>query len=176
MSDPLDFLKNNSSSSRVIGSVDSAWVRNTFRRQRQSIIGFGNPIIISCTVTALLSLLLGYFIGREHVKYEIRSALEEAFQRANMSFGHVSQDIKSDIFDGNLGKQVRNNMHDIELQVAADAEEQYKIAKRSGHVMDAYIHAGLVAAAYLQAKDEANYQKWKEIEKAEAARANLTGF
>jgi hypothetical protein len=42
--------------------------------------------------------------------------------------------------------------------------------------MDAYIHAGLVAAAYLQAKDEANYQKWKEIEKAEAARANLTGF
>lgn len=56
----------------------------------------------------------------------------------------------------------------IENQVAQDAEEQYNIAKRNGNKMDAYVHAGMVAAAYLQAKDEPNYKKWKEIENQEA--------
>jgi len=33
--------------------------------------------------------------------------------------------------------------------------------------------AGLVSAAYLQAKDEANYNKWKEIEKEDARAAGM---
>ena len=63
----------------------------------------------------------------------------------------------------------------IEQQVAADAVKQYEIAKRSGSAMDAYVHAGLVVAAYLQAKDEVKYTKWKAIEKQEASRAGMPG-
>jgi hypothetical protein len=70
-------------------------------------------------------------------------------------------------------QQVEQEMRRIESDVAADAVKQYEIAKRSGSAMDAFIHAGLVAAAYLQAKDEANYQKWKAIERQEGARAGV---
>ena len=39
--------------------------------------------------------------------------------------------------------------------------------------MQTYVQASLVAAAYLQAKDEVNYNKWKAIEKAEAKNAGM---
>jgi len=87
-------------------------------------------------------------------------------------------------FGGGFEYQVQENMKEIEKQasvalrriehqVAADAVKEYEIAKRSGTAMDAYVHAGLVAAAYLQANDAENYKKWKEIEKAEAIRAGM---
>lgn len=74
-------------------------------------------------------------------------------------------------FGGGLEQQAQKEMGRIEQQVAEDAVKQYDIAKRSGSAMDAYVHASLVAAAYLQAKDEPNYQKWKKIEAEEARRA-----
>ena len=75
--------------------------------------------------------------------------------------------------DGGLENQLETEMDKIEIQVAEDAIEQYEIAKRNGSAMDAYIHAGLVAASFLQAKDEDNYKKWKEIEKQEAKNVGL---
>jgi len=73
-----------------------------------------------------------------------------------------------------IERQAAVEMRRIENQVAADAVKEYQIAKRSGTAMDAYVQAGLVAAAYLQANDEPNFKKWKEIEKAEARRAGIT--
>ncbi len=67
----------------------------------------------------------------------------------------------------------RQGMADINARVAADAVEQYEIAKRHGSPPDIYVHAGLVAAAYLQAKDEANYQKWRQIQDDDGRRAGL---
>jgi hypothetical protein len=72
------------------------------------------------------------------------------------------------LFGGGIEKQAANEMQKLENQVALDSERQYEIAKNSGNGMDSYVHAGLVAAAYLQAEDEVNYKKWKEIEKQEA--------
>jgi DNA-directed RNA polymerase subunit RPC12/RpoP len=65
-------------------------------------------------------------------------------------------------------------MQHIENQVAVDAAQQYVIAKKGGNAMDAYIQAGVTAAAYLQAKDEVNYKKWKDIEKKEAVNAGVS--
>ncbi len=79
-------------------------------------------------------------------------------------------------YGGGIEHHAAREMQKIERQVAEDAVRQYEIAKRNGSAMDAYVHAGLVAAAYLQAKDERNYKKWKEIEAAEAARAGLSAF
>ncbi|MFZ3065821.1 MAG: hypothetical protein WA277_11130 [Nitrospirota bacterium] len=76
-------------------------------------------------------------------------------------------------YGGGLEKQAAKEVQQIEQQVAADAVKQYEIAKRSGSAMDAYVHASLVAAAYLQAKDEANYKKWKEIERQEGIRVGM---
>lgn len=47
-------------------------------------------------------------------------------------------------------------------KVAADAVEQYNIAKSSGgSAIDLCVQAGFVAAAYLQAKNDTEYSRWK---------------
>jgi predicted ferric reductase len=77
------------------------------------------------------------------------------------------------LFGGGMDSQVENDMQKIENKVAIDAEKQYEIAKNGGDKMQTYIQASLVATAYLQAKDEVNYNKWKAIEKEEARNAGV---
>jgi hypothetical protein len=67
-------------------------------------------------------------------------------------------------FGGGLEHKAASDMQKIENQVAEDAVKQYEIAKRQGDKTQIYVQAGMVAAAYLQAKDEENYKKWKDIE------------
>ncbi|MBG6129410.1 hypothetical protein IWQ47_001287 [Aquimarina sp. EL_43] len=76
-------------------------------------------------------------------------------------------------FGGGLEKQAEKEINKIQIQVANDAVKQYEIAKRNGFATDAYVQAGLVTAAYLQANDEKNYKKWKKIEEQEAKNAGL---
>ena len=61
----------------------------------------------------------------------------------------------------------------VENKVAKDAEAQYSIAARSGTAIDRRVHAGFVAAAYLQAKDETSYQKWKSRESSDCSIAGV---
>jgi hypothetical protein len=49
--------------------------------------------------------------------------------------------------------------------VATDAAEQYKIAERAGDRIRMRLQASRCASAYLQAKDEKNYQKWLNIQR-----------
>lgn len=67
-------------------------------------------------------------------------------------------------------RYVAQGMADISQQVAKDAEAQYEIAKRQGDPIQVCVQAGFVSAAYLQAKDEASYVRWKATEKADCAR------
>lgn len=76
-------------------------------------------------------------------------------------------------FGGGLEQQAARTMEDIEDKVAADAVVQYGIAKRNGTKIDACVHAGLVAAAYLQAKDEAQYRQWKQTEGSDCEAAGV---
>jgi hypothetical protein len=80
-------------------------------------------------------------------------------------------------FGGGLERQTTHSVQQIDVQVTQqvtdDAVKEYDIAKRNGTAMEAYVHAGFVAEAYLQAKDEANYKKWVAIRKSEAARAGM---
>jgi MFS family permease len=61
----------------------------------------------------------------------------------------------------------------IESKVAADAVEQYEIAKRNGNRIDVCVHAGLVKAAYLQAKDEVSYKRWVRTERTDCDEAGV---
>lgn len=70
-------------------------------------------------------------------------------------------------------RQVEKQMAKIHNQVADDAVQQYEIAKRSGDKMQTCVQAGFVKAAYLQAKDEAAFQKWTATEKADCAAAGM---
>lgn len=77
-------------------------------------------------------------------------------------------------FGGGLESVANNKMQKIENKVAVDAEKEYYIAKRQGDKMQVYTQASFVAAAYLQAKDEPNYNKWKAIQDSCAATVGLT--
>ena len=76
-------------------------------------------------------------------------------------------------FGGGLETQANRTMQDIQNKVAADAVAQYGIAQRNGSAIDVCVQAGFVTAAYLQAKDEASYQQWKQTEKADCAKAGI---
>lgn len=64
------------------------------------------------------------------------------------------------------------NLNYINDKVAQDFIDQYYIAKKHGSAMEASVYAGLVCAAFLQAKDEENYKKWKKIHEIEEQRAS----
>lgn len=76
-------------------------------------------------------------------------------------------------FGGGLERQAAKDLRQIEAQVAEDMVEQYNIAKRSGSPIDVCVHAGMVAAGYLQAKDDANYDIWKKIEARDCDKAGV---
>lgn len=64
-------------------------------------------------------------------------------------------------------------MNKINNQVTADQVAQYEMVKRAGDKMQTCVHAGMVEAAYIQAKDDANFQKWTAIKKTDCAAAGL---
>lgn len=64
----------------------------------------------------------------------------------------------------------------IENMVANDAVKQYDIAKNQGDKIQICVQAGLVSASYLQAQDETNYRKWKDIESQDCARAGMPKY
>jgi hypothetical protein len=76
-------------------------------------------------------------------------------------------------FGGGLEQQASHDMSNIEKKVATDAVEEYRIAERSGTQIDRCVHAGLVAAAYIQAKDEENYRVWKRTERTDCDAAGV---
>jgi hypothetical protein len=76
-------------------------------------------------------------------------------------------------FGGGVEHEAARQMGQIENQVAADSVTQYGIAKRGGNAMDACVQAGMVSAAFLQAKDEDNYKQWKKTEAADCKIAGL---
>lgn len=64
-------------------------------------------------------------------------------------------------------------MDSVSDQVAKDAVQQYEMAQRSGDKIQICVHAGMVSAAYMQAKDEVNYQNWLRTEKRDCAAAGV---
>ena len=67
----------------------------------------------------------------------------------------------------------KSQLQSIQDQVAKDAVDQYEIAARQGDPIQKCVQAGMVSAAYLQAKDETNYQTWKAREKLDCSVAGL---
>ena len=72
-----------------------------------------------------------------------------------------------------IGAVAEVGMAGIYKKVCTDAVEQYNIAKRSGTPIDVCVHTGMVAAAFLQAKDDAGYAQWKKTEREDCAKAGM---
>ena len=53
-------------------------------------------------------------------------------------------------------------MQNIYSQVVDQQLKQWEIVERNGSDADKWVHAGVVAGAYLQAGNEAKYKEWKD--------------
>jgi len=69
--------------------------------------------------------------------------------------------------------RVSNTLQNIQNKVASDSVSQYNMAKRQGNKIQICVQAGMVSAAYLQANDDYNYNKWKAIEESDCSSAGL---
>jgi hypothetical protein len=61
----------------------------------------------------------------------------------------------------------------VESGVASDEIKQYEISIKNNDHVNASVHAGVAAQAYLQAGDEANYKKWQKIADQEQDKITL---
>jgi hypothetical protein len=64
-------------------------------------------------------------------------------------------------------------MSTIQDKVMADRVEQYNMTKRHGSPMELCVEARRVAGAYLEAKQEAFYATWKDVERRDCKAAAL---
>ena len=68
---------------------------------------------------------------------------------------------------------IGNEMDTINRMVVNDAIEQFKLTLQGGDPIEICVYAGMVTAAYLQAKDQEGYVKAKENEKRVCKAAGL---
>lgn len=76
-------------------------------------------------------------------------------------------------YGGGIQKEAAESMRSIQQQVATDTETQYNITKQSGTAIDQCVHAGMTAAAYLQAEDQSSYANWKAVERRDCDAAGV---
>jgi hypothetical protein len=73
-------------------------------------------------------------------------------------------------------EELQQSVDDLYAQTAFDAEQQYQMVRAGGNLIEMCVHAGLVAAAYVQANDEANYQKWNVIRAQDCNKAGMPNY
>lgn len=62
-------------------------------------------------------------------------------------------------------KQQEDLEKDVNLKIVKDAMDQFQIVSRGGDKMEICVHAGMVSAALVQAKDQEHYASWKPLER-----------
>jgi hypothetical protein len=76
-------------------------------------------------------------------------------------------------FSSPTGPVVETQMQNIADKVASDAVDQYKITAKPGGPIDRCAQAGMVSAAFLQAKNDVQYSAWKKIERKDCKAAGV---
>jgi hypothetical protein len=94
-----------------------------------------------------------------------------ALMAALVIYNWSSQATKTKVQERETIQTLEENLHQ---GVANDLEQRYEMAVRHGSRMDEYVAASLVTEAYLQAKDEDNYRKWRAIQRRAARRAGVS--
>lgn len=81
---------------------------------------------------------------------------------------------KTQVKELDVPKTAEQYMKDNAYKVAADYIEKYEIALIQGDEIQICVQAGLVSAAFLNAKDQEQYNKWKSIEANRCEEAGIS--
>lgn len=74
---------------------------------------------------------------------------------------------------GSCDQIAESQLKSIQDKAAQDAEEQYRMVEKSGTKVDLCVRAGMVAEAYLQAKNPQKYDLWKTTQRADCLTAGV---
>lgn len=77
------------------------------------------------------------------------------------------------LFGGGIEAQVERDTQNINNKVAGDAVTQYQMVERNGSPIEKCNAATMAAGAFLQAKDEPNYAKWRGVQEQQCKAAGL---
>jgi hypothetical protein len=109
-----------------------------------------------------LPAVLTIILEREDMKYRnlilVMSAL--LFGYSTVSFLYFSN------LAGDNPSPIRN-------KAVNDQVQQYNAAVKAGSQSDRCVQAGFVASAYIQTRDQANYQAWSGIRNSECRAAGI---
>ncbi|MDP4011958.1 MAG: zinc ribbon domain-containing protein [Candidatus Roizmanbacteria bacterium] len=137
-----------------------------------------HPSYKTFTLLTLLIPPIGFILGIIYLSKENR--LDKKLGEHTIAFSFLAFVLWIVIFSAFgkssssiLEQQTSRSMDTIYSQVSSDAVQQYEMTKRNGDKIETCVYAGFVSAAYLQAKDEANYQKWKQTESVDCANAGM---
>lgn len=72
-------------------------------------------------------------------------------------------------------QQMASELDQVYDKVALDAVDQYHMVYNHGTGIDRCVHAGFAAAAFLQARDIAQYAHWRQIQTRDCTAAGLPG-
>lgn len=75
--------------------------------------------------------------------------------------------------NGGMQKITDHNLDTINKKLAQSAVQQFNMTVKTGSIIDICVQASVVEAAYLQAKDETNYQEWHKLKALACKKANL---
>lgn len=67
----------------------------------------------------------------------------------------------------------QKELEDVHREVIKDAIAQYEAIKKSDDKIEVCVYAGMVTAAYVQANNEKEAKKWKDIEDVDCKRAGI---
>lgn len=74
---------------------------------------------------------------------------------------------------GSCDQIAESQLKSIQDKAAQDAEEQYRMVEKSGTKVDLCVRAGMVAEAYLQAKNSEKYDFWKTTQRVDCLTAGV---
>lgn len=75
--------------------------------------------------------------------------------------------------DQEMAKEATKSMETMSNELAAQQIKSYELSVKSGDKMEICVQAGLVAVFFNEAHNEAEYLKWKKIEKRDCKKAGL---
>lgn len=111
------------------------------------------PRFLIVTLAALVVLIFVSNQRYQKTQEESNVRFEETLKRARGAGAELSDRIFDD--------------------VARDQVAQYQISKRKGDAIQICVQAGMVVAAYLQAKDESEYRRWVDVRTSDCKRAGV---
>lgn len=142
---------------------------NTYNQNHAELVLDGLNIIADDERKRVLNSTV---VKERHIVFKVIAGVLIALFIFGIVSAFIMQDRVNTVIYSQTSNYVNSGIQGINKKVIDDSIDQYNIAKKSGNAIDICVHAGMVKAACLQAKDEDGYKLWAEREKEDCKKVS----